>query len=417
MDTYNPSELTAAPKKVDISLRQLADFDSTGGDRNRVDNVRDNQILVSLSKFNRPKTFSFHYISDILLGGNGVTISTDKDGITSITNTGVTKIIAGTNISISPVTGIGNVTIAAASGGITSLNALTAAVQTFINDTNVSIVSSGTTHTLTWLGTLADARITSAATWNAKQNELFDFSTKQGIFIFDDMWYGQSSVSFINNNLLWAFSGGSQIVQSNAFFGLVPTTTQRGVTLFKTQTSAVSFVNFVIGNYSSVLNNTIFYLANGKINYETYVLFPILSTAAERFYFHFGFTSNSTSLNPIEYVGIVYNEGTTFGYDNNLGGSPNFTFNNGSGASKTRTINSSAVAINTWYKLRIEVLCDTSVINFYVNNVLVATHTTNIPAAATRVQPFMNFTKTIGITNREVAVDYVAIKQDFTTLR
>ena len=111
MDTYNPSELTAAPKKVDISLRQLADFDSTGGDRNRVDNVRDNQILVSLSKFNRPKTFSFHYISDILLGGTGVTISTDKDGITSITNTGVTKIIAGTNISISPVTGIGDVTI------------------------------------------------------------------------------------------------------------------------------------------------------------------------------------------------------------------------------------------------------------------------------------------------------------------
>jgi hypothetical protein len=84
MDTYNPSKLTAAPKKVDISLRQLADFDQTGGDRNRVDNVRDNQVLVSLSKLERPKTFSFRYISDILIGGNGVTISTDKDGITTI---------------------------------------------------------------------------------------------------------------------------------------------------------------------------------------------------------------------------------------------------------------------------------------------------------------------------------------------
>ena len=88
MDTYNPSKLTAAPKKVDISLRQLADFDQTGGDRDRVDNVRDNQVLVSLSNINRPKTFSFRYISDLLIGGTGVTISTDKDGITTISATG-----------------------------------------------------------------------------------------------------------------------------------------------------------------------------------------------------------------------------------------------------------------------------------------------------------------------------------------
>ena len=116
MDTYNPSKLTAAPKKVDISLRQLADFDQTGGDRDRVDNVRDNQVLVSLSKLERPKTFSFRYISDILIGGNGITISTDKDGITTISNSGVRKIIAGTNITISPVSGLGDVTINATGG-------------------------------------------------------------------------------------------------------------------------------------------------------------------------------------------------------------------------------------------------------------------------------------------------------------
>jgi hypothetical protein len=111
MDTYNPNKLTAAPKKVDISLRQLADFDQTAGSRDRVDNVRDNQVLVSLSNINRPKTFSFRYLSDLLQGGTGISISTDKDGITTITNTGVTKIIAGSNISISPATGVGNVTI------------------------------------------------------------------------------------------------------------------------------------------------------------------------------------------------------------------------------------------------------------------------------------------------------------------
>ena len=55
---------------------------------------------------------------------------------------------------------------------ITSLGGLTGATQTFGNDTNVTMVSSGTTHTLTWAGTLADARIASASTWNGKQNAL-----------------------------------------------------------------------------------------------------------------------------------------------------------------------------------------------------------------------------------------------------
>jgi hypothetical protein len=84
MDTYNPSKLTAKPIKSDLTLRQLADFDESGGDRNRVDNVRNNQVLVSLSNINRPKTFSFQYISDLLQGGTGISISTGKDGVAVI---------------------------------------------------------------------------------------------------------------------------------------------------------------------------------------------------------------------------------------------------------------------------------------------------------------------------------------------
>ena len=57
-------------------------------------------------------------------------------------------------------------------GGITALNSLTGAAQTFGNDTNVTMVSSGTNHAITWAGTLADSRIASASTWNAKQNAL-----------------------------------------------------------------------------------------------------------------------------------------------------------------------------------------------------------------------------------------------------
>jgi len=56
--------------------------------------------------------------------------------------------------------------------GMTALNGLTGAVQTFTNDTNVTMVSSGTAHAITWSGTLADSRIASASTWNAKQAQL-----------------------------------------------------------------------------------------------------------------------------------------------------------------------------------------------------------------------------------------------------
>jgi hypothetical protein len=56
--------------------------------------------------------------------------------------------------------------------GMTALNGLTGAVQTFTDDTNVTMVSSGTAHAITWSGTLADSRIASASTWNAKQAAL-----------------------------------------------------------------------------------------------------------------------------------------------------------------------------------------------------------------------------------------------------
>ncbi len=54
-----------------------------------------------------------------------------------------------------------------ASSGITSLNALTGSSQTFANDTNITISSSGTTHTLGWAGQLAPGRGGSGADLSA----------------------------------------------------------------------------------------------------------------------------------------------------------------------------------------------------------------------------------------------------------
>ncbi len=54
--------------------------------------------------------------------------------------------------------------------GITSLNGLIGATQTFGNDTNVTMVSSGTAHTLTWSGALAKARQHAATVYTDQAN-------------------------------------------------------------------------------------------------------------------------------------------------------------------------------------------------------------------------------------------------------
>ena len=81
---YIPNEFTRPTVKSDLTLRQLADIDETAGDPSRPDNIRNNQILVAYSKVGFSRTFSFRYLSDILKGGEGVTVSTDSSGIITI---------------------------------------------------------------------------------------------------------------------------------------------------------------------------------------------------------------------------------------------------------------------------------------------------------------------------------------------
>lgn len=82
-------------------------------------------------------------------------------GVLSVNSlSGAVNLFAGAGIGItvnSPMPG--DITIASLiSQGITSLNGLTATSQTFANDTNVTITSSGSIHTLGWLGQLSLTR-------------------------------------------------------------------------------------------------------------------------------------------------------------------------------------------------------------------------------------------------------------------
>lgn len=159
---YNPTAIYAGAfhtKVFDFPTMQL--FDGGGTD-------------VSVDLQNR----------QLLKTGSQVVVDWGTETITSYTAGGLSATFGeisilgaaqqGTAGQVLTTDGLGGLswTTVSGSSGITSLNGLTGASQTFVDDTNVTIVSSGTTHTITWAGTLADARIASAATWNAKQSAL-----------------------------------------------------------------------------------------------------------------------------------------------------------------------------------------------------------------------------------------------------
>jgi hypothetical protein len=119
-----------------------------------------------------------------LLKGNGTAISAAVSGTDYAAPTSGNSILYGngsggfSNVTIGAGLSFVAGTLSASSGGITSLNGLTAATQTFVNDTNITIGSSTSTHTITWAGTLADGRIASATNWNiAYTNRITSLTT------------------------------------------------------------------------------------------------------------------------------------------------------------------------------------------------------------------------------------------------
>lgn len=67
------------------------------------------------------------------------------------------SIVAGDGILVSTVDGVTTVSISGGAG-ISTLNGLSGTSQTFTNDTNMTVVSGGTAHALTWAGTLSGSR-------------------------------------------------------------------------------------------------------------------------------------------------------------------------------------------------------------------------------------------------------------------
>jgi hypothetical protein len=81
----------------------------------------------------------------------------------------------------------------------------------------------------------------------------------------------------------------------------------------------------------------------------------------------------------------------------------------------TSTTSSVTVAQSTWYKLQIEINAGATSVVFKIDDATVATHATNIPAAA--VSPSILNQKTVGTSARRIWIDYYSLRQVLTNAR
>ena len=300
-----------------------------------------------------------------------------------------------------------NKTIAAALGYTPVTNART--ISTTSPLSGGGDLTANRTLSITQATTSTDGYLSSTDwnTFNNKQGELFDFQSKKG-FIFWEDFLGDSLNSGVET---WGVStritnGAGTITSNNTF----PNRTyQQGVVAMSSNANAASQSVIRVGAFNNQAGT---FFGNGKVIFETYVNVETLSTAADRFLVHIGYSA-SIGVNTNACYQFIYDEGGTS--TNGGAASPNWkccTFNN---VTRVNTNTGIVVTASAWYKLRIEVNATNTGVDFYINNTLVATHTTGVGMSG--LSPKIVFTKTTGLNNRNVYVDYIGMTQTFTNQR
>lgn len=161
---------------------------------------------------------------------------------------GVTQIVAGTNVTISPVGGTGAVTVNATGSGVTSLNSLTGALSLTSTGSSVSITPSGSTIDLEISG---GAGFTSGSNTNgAWVKDPTNTITQRGVIA--DMGVGDYTVTFpipfttttnlaVDATAIYVADAGYVIV-------LVGTVTITGFSVHQAQNNNLGMSWIAIGN-------------------------------------------------------------------------------------------------------------------------------------------------------------------------
>jgi hypothetical protein len=148
---------------------------------------------------------------------------------------------------------------------------------------------------------------------------------------------------------------------------------------------------------------------------QAIVRIPTNSDGTDTFQVLYGFLDTFAAVNQVD--------GAYFLYDSqgvSTGSTASGNWQIVTTSNSVRTFTTTAVAIDNanLQKLRIDVNSSGTEVNFYIDEILVGTHTTNIPTASgRRFGNGLYLQKSAGITPRTVDVDFLYIKTKFTTPR
>lgn len=153
----------------------------------------------------------------------------------------------------------------------------------------------------------------------------------------------------------------------------------------------------------------------GQYRWDSRVRIPNNSNGTDTFQFICGFWDTTTSVNQVDGIYFLYDsEGVSTG----SAASGNWQIVTASNSSRTFTTTSVAIDNVNLQKLRIDVNATATSVTFYINDVSVGTHTTNILSGASRLTTSgVYLQKSAGTTARTADIDYLYLKAKFTTPR
>ena len=153
----------------------------------------------------------------------------------------------------------------------------------------------------------------------------------------------------------------------------------------------------------------------GLWRFESRLRIPTNSDATNTFQFISGFWDTTGSINQSDGIYFLYD---AQGVSTGSSASGNWQIVTSSNSVRTFTTTSVAIDNANLQKLRIDVNAAATSVEFYINDTLVGTHTTNIPSGISRLAGSgIYLQKSAGTTARTADVDYLFLKTKFTTPR
>lgn len=267
-------------------------------------------------------------------------------------------------------------------------------------------------------------RVTTAqrdtGTWAV--NDLIFHTTKARFEYFDSFW-GWHPVGEITPD--WGISFWDEAINtspSSYFFTAFAnggTAIAQYLPLLVSQTKlwGLSTGTNINGEARHITNNY-FIGSVGKKMYESRVVPSVASTSIDRFVFRAGYfnLNGGFTLSPGMY--FLYDEGGVYG---TATASPNWLCVCNTATGPTTIVNSlipvKFQSSNSMQKLQVIDYGTGNKVEFYIDDILVATITTNIPTSNVDLIIGETITKQAGTTNRNVYIDYSRAKEKFNTPR